>query len=94
MYKVIRDFTDADGNMYYYGMYYRNTDSKRLEELSSDKNKYKVPFIELIGGKKDFTEDIKEVKKKTTRKKKVVDTNEWDYTRYYWRIQITFKTWR
>lgn len=56
MYKVIKKFKDTDGKIYEVGDDYQNDDEKRIEILSTDKNRYKYPFIEEV---------------KRTRKKKV-----------------------
>ena len=56
MYKVIKEFLDTDKQTYKVGDYYENDDKKRIEVLSTNKNKYGFPFIEKV---------------KATRKKKV-----------------------
>lgn len=52
MYKVIRAFKDVDGHYYNIGDEYNNADTERLEVLSTDKNRYKKPFIEKTEAKK------------------------------------------
>ena len=56
MYKVIQEFSDTDKKVYNVGDVYENDDKKRIEVLSTNKNKYGFPFIEKV---------------KVTRKKKV-----------------------
>lgn len=44
MYKVIAKFKDIDGKIYEVGDEYKGP-KERIEELSTEKNRYKKPFI-------------------------------------------------
>ena len=48
MYKVIQEFLDKDKKVYNVGDVYENDDKKRIEVLSTNKNKYGFPFIEKV----------------------------------------------
>lgn len=81
MYKVVKFFTDLQDNRYAYhegDIFPREgveVTKKRLEELSSDKNRRGIPLIELLPFTEDEAkEEVKEVKEekpkaKRTRKK-------------------------
>ena len=46
--KVKKMFKDTDGRIYDPNHKYESTDEERVEALSTENNKYKEPFIEII----------------------------------------------
>lgn len=76
MYKVIKHFTDLQDNRYAYhegDTFPRDglkVSDKRLEELSSDKNKRGIPLIEFIEEPLPFTESDEEPKAETPAQEK------------------------
>ena len=84
-YKVVKLFTDLQDNGYRYNVgdiYPRNglkVDKKRIEALSTSKNRQRTPLIEEIAGTTTTTdkivEDVEDIETETTADEVVGDTD-------------------
>lgn len=71
MYKVIRFFTDLQDNRHPYNVgdvYPREgatVSQKRLDELSSNKNRQKTPLIKFVGEAKEISRPVEKAPQRT-----------------------------